>query len=214
MADVRHHDEWPDGSDGEALASGVDGAAFDDLTRAAAGDLDALHRVMPLVYDRARQIAGGLLAEDRAKQWVRASSLVHQAYLRLAEQRNLDGADEARVIGTLATIMRRIVVDIARREQAAKRGGDRQRISLHTGDLADAQSPIDALEVEDALVALAAVSPEAARVAELRLWGALTLEQTALVLDVPFSRVRTLWTRAKAYLARELAHAGERRSDE
>ena len=214
MINERHLDNWPQDGNDEVLPTGVDGVVFDDLTRAAAGDLDALHRVMPLVYGRARQIAGGLLAEDRANQWVRASSLVHLAYLRLAEQRNLDGADEARVIGTLATIMRRIVVDIARREQAAKRGGNRQRISLHTGDLADAQSPIDALEVEDALVALAAVSPEAARVAELRLWGALTLEQTALVLDVPFSQVRTLWTRAKAYLARELAHASERRHHE
>ncbi len=182
---------------------------FDDLKRASSGDLDALHRVMPLIYDRARQIAEAMLAGDRARQWVAASSLVNRAYLRLTEHREVDLADEARVMATLATIMRRIVIDVARREKALKRGGAMQRISLSAAAAIDTTSPIDALEIEDALVALAAVSPDAARVAELRLWGGLTLEQITLALDMPLSRVRSNWNLAKAWLARELA-AGER----
>lgn len=177
---------------------------LEDLTLAAAGDLDALHRVMPLVYERARAIAHQTLSGDRAERWVRASSLVNRAYLRLVEQRELDFADEARVTAALATIMRRIVIDIARRETSLKRGGDRSRVGLRAVEVADDEPRVDALELEDAMVALAAVSDESARVAELRLWGGMELEQIAVALDMPFSRVRRRWNRAKAWLAREL----------
>lgn len=179
-------------------------APLDDLRQAAAGDPEALHRVMPLVYERVREVAGQLLYGDRAGRWVRASSLVNRAVVRLLDQRNVDFADEARVTAVLATIMRRLVVDIARRETALKRGGGAVHVSLNTGRLAGDHGDLDALEIEDALVALAVVSPDAARIAELRLWGGMELEQIAVALDVPFGRVRRRWNLAKAWLAREL----------
>ena len=193
-------------------ARGVDSATRDDLSLAAGGDLEALSRVMPMVYDRVREIAGNMLAGDRAKRWVQASSLVQRAFLRLMDQRNVDLADEARVTAVLATIMRRIVVDIARQETAIKRGGGISHVSLHAeqGLARDGSPParVDALEVEDALVALAAVSPDAARVAELRLWGGMDLSRIAIATSLPEQRVRTLWHAAKAWLARDLSRDG------
>lgn len=177
---------------------------FLDLKRAAAGNLEALRRIMPMVYDHARRIAQGLIANDRAKNWVHASSLVNMAYLRLAKQRKVDFDDEARVIATLTRIMRRVIVDIVRRETALKRGGKVNRIGVHADGLARRRTQVDALEIEDAMVALAAVCDESARVAELRLWGGMELEQIAAALGVPLSRVRSRWNRAKAWLAREL----------
>jgi len=180
---------------------------FADLRRAAAGNLEALRRVMPLVYEHARRIAHGIIDHDRARQWIHASSLVNLAYIRLAEQRKVDFADEARVIATLTRIMRRVVVDIVRRETALKRGGGVSRIGLHTDGLTRRRTQVDALDIEDAMVALAAVCNESARVAELRLWGGMELEQIATALDMPLSRVRSRWNRAKAWLALQLSTA-------
>jgi RNA polymerase sigma factor (TIGR02999 family) len=182
-----------------------------DLSLAAAGDLDALSRVMPLVYARAREVAAALLAGDRAARWVRASSLVHRAFVRLVQRPDVDFADQARVTAVLTTIMRRLVIDIARHELAQARGGGHTRISLYAAesDAADDSDAgrIDALDMESSLLALQAVDPEAARVAELRLWGGMEFEQIAIAMDVPFSRVRRRWNLAKAWLTRDLVGA-------
>lgn len=178
---------------------------FQDLKRAASGNLEALQRIMPLVYDHARQVAGRIIARDRARRWVHASSLVGMAYLRLVEQRKVDFDDEARVMATLTRIMRRVVIDTVRRERALKRGGRFSRVSMHTDGLAPRRTQVDALEIEDAMVALAAVCDESARIAELRLWGGMELEQISTALGMPLSRVNSRWNRAKAWLARELA---------
>ncbi len=187
--------------------------SFRDLTRAASGDLDALGRVMPKVYEHARNIARRIVAGDRAQRWVHASSLVSMAYLRLTNHNKVDFNDEARVVATLTRIMRRVVIDVARREQALKRGGRMSRVSMHTDGLVARRTQVDALEIEDAMVALAAVCDESAAVAELRLWGGLELEQIATALDMPLSRVRSRWNRAKAWLARELAEGDTRASN-
>lgn len=188
----------------------MDNDSFRDLTRAASGDLDALGRVMPQVYDHARNIARQIVAGDRAQRWVHASSLVSMAYLRLANQEKVDFNDDARVIATLTRIMRHVVIDVVRREQALKRGGRMSRISMHSDGLVPRRTQVDALDIEDAMVALAAVCSESAAVAELRLWGGLELEQIATALDMPFSRVRSRWNRAKAWLARELTEGDTR----
>jgi RNA polymerase sigma factor (TIGR02999 family) len=177
----------------------------DDLARAAEGNPGALERIMPVVQDRVRQLAAEMLAGDRAARWVQASSLVQQALLRLLDQRQVDFADSARVTAVLATIMRRVVVDIARRETAAKRGGGAPRVSLASWNGAVAPDHLDALAFEDALATLARIDAEAAHVAELRLWGGMELVHIAAATALPPSRVRSLWNRAKAWLARELA---------
>lgn len=187
---------------------------LDDLKQAAAGDLEALHRVGPLMYDRIRGIAHDVLANDRARRWVRASSLVSMAYLRLTEQKKeVDFADEARMTAAIVTIMRRIVVDVVRRERALKRGGGVSEVGLHANEIAERRLPVDALDVEDAMVTLSAVNAESARVAELRLWGGMELQQIAVALDIPLSRVRSRWNQAKAWLQRELSHASPRQEE-
>ncbi len=131
------------------------------------------------------------------------------------DQRQVDFGDEAKVTAVLATIMRRIVIDIARRETADKRGGGVPHVSLHSdhGVGADGtESRIDALEVEDALVALSAVSPEAARIAELRLWGGMEFSRIAIATGLPEHRVRSQWNAAKAWLARDLGRGGALRA--
>jgi RNA polymerase sigma factor (TIGR02999 family) len=200
------------GSSGGVQGTFMPDDSFRDLTRAASGDLDALTRVMPKVYEHARNIARRIVAGDRAQRWVHASSLVSMAYLRLAKHDKIDFNDEARVVATLTRIMRRVVIDVVRREQALKRGGRMSRVSMHTDGLVPRQTQVDALEIEDAMVALAAVCNESAAVAELRLWGGLELEQIATALDMPFSRVRSRWNRAKAWLARELTESEARTS--
>lgn len=191
-----------------------------DLSLAAAGDLDALSRVLPLIEDRVREIAAQVLRGDRAQRWVQASSLVQRAFLRLLDQRAVDFGDQARVTAVLATIMRRVVIDIARHETALRRGGDASRVALHQwgeaaernghagragrGEAGGGGGGVDALEIEDALVALSAVAPDAARVAELRLWGGMEFEEIAVATDATPARVRALWNRAKAWLAREI----------
>lgn len=162
--------------------------------------------MIPLVYERAREIATRTLSGDRVERWLRASSLVHMAFIRVMEDGGLSTAskiDEARLLAVLTTIMRRTVVDVARAATARKRRED-LRISLHTDDIAEAKREIDVLEIDDAMRALAEICDESARVAELRLWGGMEFEQIAEATGLPFSRVRTRWNRAKAYLAKDL----------
>lgn len=166
----------------------------------------AVDRVLPIVYGRAREVALQLLDGDRARQWVQASSLIQRAMIRLIDQRTVDFEDIARVTAVLATIMRRIVVDIARRETAEKRGGKLPRLVLHlAAPQAAPSNAIDALEINDALDALAVRDPVAARVAEMRLWGGMDLEAAAAALGESLSQTRAIWNRAKAYLARDLS---------
>lgn len=167
--------------------------------------------LFPLVYERAMEIAARTLRGDRANRWVRASSLVHMAFLKLLEEGGLapggDKPQEARLLAALTTIMRRTVVDVARAALAQKRGGG-MRISLHTQHLKAATPAIDVVEIDDALAALGRVCAESAKVAELRLWGGLEFEQIALATGLPFSRVRSRWNRAKAFLAKDLSGRG------
>ncbi|HYE60749.1 MAG TPA: ECF-type sigma factor [Phycisphaerales bacterium] len=165
----------------------------------------AIDRVLPLVYGRAREVAQQLLEGDRARQWVQASSLVQRAVIRLIDQKTVNFNDSARVTAVLATIMRRIVVDIARHETAEKRGGNLPRVALHLAAPQAVQTrQVDALELNDALEALAARDPVAARVAEMRLWGGMDLDAAAAALGESPAHTRTVWNRAKAYLARDL----------
>lgn len=163
--------------------------------------------MIPLVYERAREIANRTLTGDRAERWLRASSLVHMAFIRVMEDGGLSTStpkiDEARLLAVLTTIMRRTVVDVVRAATARKRRED-LRISLHTDDIAEAKRAIDVVEIDDAMRALAEICDESARVAELRLWGGMEFEQIAEATGMPFSRVRARWNRAKAYLAKDL----------
>ncbi len=173
------------------------------------GDSRAARDLLPLVYDELRAIAARRMREERVGHTLQPTALVHEAFLRLVDQSRFDWKGRAHFLGVAANTIRLILVDHARRANADKRGGQRSRTPLHD-DLAadDPRSDVDLLALEDALEKLASLHPRQARVVELRYFGGLSLEETALVLECAQSTVAADWALAKAWLARELGNAG------
>lgn len=170
------------------------------------GDSRAADLLLPLVYDELKEIAARRMRQERFDHTLQPTALVHEAYLRLVDQSRFDWKGRAHFLGVAANTIRLILVDHARRANADKRGGDRQRTTLHD-DLAaeEGRRDVDLLALEDALQKLSSLHPRQAKVVELRYFGGLSLEETAHVLDVAQSTVAADWVVAKAWLARELA---------
>jgi len=174
------------------------------------GDPDALDRLLPLVYRELRAIAARQLRQERHGHTLQPTALVHEAYLRLVEQRNVDWQNRAHFFGVAARVMRRILVDYSRRQTARKRNDNLQRVPLE--DIVDSSSTkgISILVLDLALSRLEQVDPGLARLVELRAFGGLTIEEAAHVLKVSPSTIKRDWRTAKAWLTRELADDSER----
>lgn len=170
-----------------------------------AADEATVDRLLPLVYDELRRIAHVRLMGEPAGHTLTTTALVHEAYLKLADQERATWADEGHFLAVAAVAMRRVLVDYARKHRATKRGGDRQRVSLDSADL-----PVDAradrlLELDDALTRLAAVDERLSRVVECRFFGGLTEEETAAAMGVTSRTVRNHWATARGILYIELS---------
>ncbi len=164
------------------------------------GDERALDELMPRVYRELRRLAGHVLKNERLVQTLQATDLVHEAYLKLVDVKQLDWRHRAHFFAVSATVMRRIVMDRARRRVTAKRGGDGTRISLDAGlDFSGARSR-ELIAVDDALTALAAIDPRKARVVELRFFVGLDVQETAEVVAVSPETVMRDWKMARAWL--------------
>jgi RNA polymerase sigma factor (TIGR02999 family) len=177
------------------------------LSRAAAGDEKAASRLLPLVYDELRRLAAGYLRRERPGQTLQATALVHEAYMRLVKPGEQPWTGRTHFLAIAAVSMRQVLVDRARRRDAAKRGGARQRITLDEG-LLPAPSPdagVDLVALDRALTELAALDPQQARIVELRYFGGLTVEETAEVMDSSPATVKRHWTLARAFLKKALA---------
>jgi len=177
------------------------------LSRAAAGDEKAASRLLPLVYDELRRLAGGYLRRERPGQTLQATALVHEAYMRLVKPGDQPWTGRTHFLAIAAVSMRQVLVDRARRRHAAKRGGVRQRITLDEG-LLPAPAPdagVDLVALDRALTELAALDPQQARIVELRYFGGLTVEETAEVMDSSPATVKRHWTLARAFLKKALA---------
>jgi RNA polymerase sigma factor (TIGR02999 family) len=173
------------------------------------GDPAALEALMGLVYGELRVLAGGLLRDERTDHTLQPTALVHEAYLRLAGIREMRIENRRHFYGAAAQAMRRILVDYARRRKAAKRGGaDGQPVSLETILEVAVDLRLDFEHLDDALEALAAVAPDKAKVAELRYFVGLSVEETAEVLGVSPATVKRHWAFARAWLYRALDGAG------
>jgi len=159
---------------------------------------------MPVVYGELRRLAQHYLRRERPDHTLRATALVHEAYLRLVDQRAVTWQNRAHFFGVAAQLMRRILVDHARRHHAAKRGGTALKVSLNDVVLAAEERAEDLVALDDALNRLAAMDPRQGRVVELRLFGGLTVEETAEVLRISPATVKREWTTAKAWLSREI----------
>jgi RNA polymerase sigma factor (TIGR02999 family) len=161
-----------------------------------------------MLYGDLKRQAGRFMRRERRSHTLQPSGLVNEAYLRLAGAPGLDWHSRAHFFAIAARIMRQVLVDHARRKRAAKR-----ECCLVTLDDADAPAaPLEVLDLEDALEALAALDPRQARVVELRFFGGLDVEETAAVLDLSARTVKREWQTARAWLQQRLLEGGRERS--
>ncbi len=168
------------------------------------GDQEAFERLLPLIYDKLREIAHRQLAAEHGPRTLQTTALVHEAYLRLIDQTQATARGRAYFFAAAAGTMRRVLIDRARRRKAHKRGAGQAALPL-----ADVQITVDAfatelLDLDRALKRLAALDPRQARVVECRFFGGMTIEETAEALGVSPRTVRNDWTLARAWLHRTL----------
>jgi RNA polymerase sigma-70 factor, ECF subfamily len=164
------------------------------------GDRAALDRMLPLVYEELRRLAAHHLRREQAGHTLQPTALVHEAYLRLTDQRKADWKNRAQFIGLAAGMMRRILVNHARDRAAKKRGGGAKQVSLSLVESPSGRPDMELIALEDALGRLAALDPRKSRVVELKFFGGLTTGEIAEVLDVSTATVERDWTFARAWL--------------
>jgi len=175
------------------------------LKNLSAGDRSASSQLVQLVYDELRRLAQHYMGMERPNHTLQATALVHEAFLRLVKQERVSWQNRAHFIGVAAQIMRRILVDHARIHHADKRGGDQPAINLdEDGCLFSPEQSEQVVELEEALLRLAKLSPRQSRVVELRFFGGLSEEEIAEVLEVSTKTVKRDWVVAKAWLYREV----------
>jgi RNA polymerase sigma factor (TIGR02999 family) len=169
------------------------------------GSRTALNQLLPLVYAELRRVAARQLRSERPDHTLQPTALVHEAYMRLVDQRQVDWQNRAHFFGVAAQVMRRILVDHARRHGANKRGQGVRCVSIDEAHDVAAPNEIPVLALDHALDRLAKVDAELTKVVELRAFGGLTIEEAAHVLGVSPSTAIRDWRTAKAWLNRELA---------
>jgi RNA polymerase sigma factor (TIGR02999 family) len=172
------------------------------------GNRSALNQLLPLVYAELRRIAGRQLRSERANHTLQPTALVHEVYLRLVDQRQVDWQNRAHFFGVAAQVMRRILVDHARRHSASKRGEGVRCVSIDEAKEVAASNEIPILALDHALARLEEVDPDLAKIVELRAFGGLTIEEAAHVLNVSPSTAKRDWRTAKAWLNRALGPEG------
>jgi RNA polymerase sigma factor (TIGR02999 family) len=173
------------------------------LQRWQGGDRDALDQLMPLVYDELHLIAQRHLARERREGTLQTTALVNEAYVKLIDQRRVDWQNRAHFFAIAARLMRRILLDDARRRQREKRGAGAVELSLDdTPDVAPARSVdlTDIIALDRALQELEQLDPDQGRIVELRFFGGLTVQETGAVLQISPATVKREWAMAKAWL--------------
>jgi RNA polymerase sigma factor (TIGR02999 family) len=183
-------------------------AASEQVTRLlkcwSAGDRRALEELVPLIYDELRVLARRHLQRERPGHTLQTTALVHEAYLRLADQRKEDFSGRAHFFAVAAQVMRRVLVDHARRRRATKRGGELAKLSIQ--DVAENTQPraVDFIALDEALQTLERLDPRQSRVVELRYFGGLSVPEVAEVLGASPATIKRDWVTARAWLRREI----------
>jgi RNA polymerase sigma-70 factor (ECF subfamily) len=168
------------------------------------GDQEALEKLIPLVYGELRRLARQYMKREPAGHTLQTTALIHEAYLRLIEQKGVKWQNRAHFFAISAQLMRRILVSMARARQAHKRGGAARQVSLDEALVISEGRAAELVALDEALTELAALDPRRGRVVELRYFGGLSVEETAEVLQVSPDTVMREWKRAKAWLYAEL----------
>ncbi len=170
------------------------------LRAAASGERRDLDALMGAIYDDLRRLAVAQMHSERDGHTLQPTAVVHEAYLRLVDQRTTDWKDRAHFFAVASRIIRRLLVDHAREREAAKRGGGAQRIALEDADLAAAMPDTELVALDEALSELGAISERQAQIVELRFFGGLTIEEIAEALGIGKRSVDRDWQIARAWL--------------
>jgi RNA polymerase sigma factor (TIGR02999 family) len=185
------------------------------LLRWRAGDEAALTALLPLVYEELRSLARRHLRHERGEHTLQRTALVHEAFLRIVDQKLVDWESRTQLYGIASQMMRRVLVDYARRRAAVKRGDGAQHVDLdailqdESEELPSLHEPeIDFAAIDDALKRLEALDPQQGRLVELRFFGGLSIKETADIIGVSPATVKREWAIARAWLQREIT-AGE-----
>lgn len=169
------------------------------------GNKEALDQLVPLVYDELRRQAARYLRREQVGHTLQTTALIHEAYLRLVDQRSVHWQNRAQFFGIAGQMMRRILVDHARTKKRAKRGGSDIRVSLDQAVAISSKKDLDIVALDEALGRLEEIDPQQSRIVELRFFSGLSVEETAAVLGISAATVKRDWSVAKAWLHREIS---------
>jgi RNA polymerase sigma factor (TIGR02999 family) len=170
------------------------------LIQSGKGNRAALDDMLPLVYGELRRLANYYLRKERRGHTLQPTALVHEAYMRLVNQENVDWKNRAQFFGLAAEMMRRILMNHARDRAAAKRGGKAERISLSLVDGSTSMKNVDLIALDDALTHLATMDARKSKIVELRFFSGLTIEEIAEILQISVATVKREWATSRAWL--------------
>ncbi len=177
------------------------------------GDQAAFDRLLPLVYDELRRLAGHYLRGERQGHTLQSAALVHEAYLQLLGQ-EIDWQSRAHFLGVAAQAMRRVLVDYARSRNYQKRGGQAVHVEIEAAATVALTQAGELVALDDAMQGLEKLDPRKSRVVELRYFGGLSVEETAEVLGISVPTVVRDWNTAKAWLRREMSRGAPKEEDD
>jgi RNA polymerase sigma factor (TIGR02999 family) len=169
-----------------------------------AGDQSAPDKLMPLVYEELRRLAHRYMRREKPGHTLQTSALVHEAYVRLVDQGEIEWESRSHFFGIAARLMRQILVDQARRRNFAKRGGGAIRVSLNQASAVALEQSSSVVALDDALKNLESIDPRKSRIVELRFFGGMSIEETAAALRVSPGTVMREWTFIRAWLRKEM----------
>jgi RNA polymerase sigma-70 factor, ECF subfamily len=170
------------------------------------GDQAALDKIVPLIHSELHKLAHQYMRRERAGHTLQTTALVNEAYLRLVDQKNVQWQNRAHFFGIAAQMMRRILVDYARKQNYLKHGGGVRHVSLDQAAVISRERTAELVALDEALNALALIDPRAARVVELRFFGGLTVKETAEAMGLSVDMVKRDWSTAKAWLHRQMSN--------
>lgn len=180
-----------------------------DVTRLlqawADGNTQALDELFPLVYAEVHRVAHNALRRETPHHRLQTTELVNEAYVRLAGQKRVRWQNRSHFLGIAAQVMRRVLLDLARRRRADKRGAGQTAIPIDSVAIASPDHPVDVLVLDDALCRLTALDPRQGQLVELRFFGGLSVDETAEVMKISPRTVKREWGSARAWLKRELS---------
>ena len=179
------------------------------LSAISSGDRSGTDRLMQIMYNDFRRLANAYLEGDTAGNTLQPTAVVHEAFIKIVGQDDIDCRGRSHFFAVGATAMRQVLVDHARRKSAAKRGAGRVRIELNEKLAISVHSDEDVLAIDDALNKLLSINPRRAKIVEMRFFAGMTIDEVAVALDVSSSAVKKQWSATSTWLRRELAESSE-----